>query len=170
VADAGPGILGRKTVECALILGQMCMVDEIKKPNQDTEVVVLYCQHGLCDEAKASAWSEQADGLSVRAIMMPCSSKIEVHYILRILESGADAVEIVACPEKSCKFLVGSLRAEKRVEYVRGLLEKIGYTPERVGISRRLAQSPQELIELAKARADAVRPFGINPMKKGEQQ
>ena len=149
---------------------QMCMVDEIKELNQDTEVVVLYCQHGLCDEAKASAWSEQACGLSVRAIMMPCSSKIEVHYVLRILESGADAVEIIACPEKSCKFLVGSRRAEKRVEYLRGLLERIGYTPERVGISRRLAQSPQELIDLAKARADAVRPFGINPMKKGEQQ
>jgi len=166
----GYGIAGRNAVKCALILGQMCMVDELKKLNQDTEVVVLYCQHGLCDEAKASAWSEQACGLSVRAIMMPCSSKIEVHYILRILESGADAVEIVACPEKSCKFLVGSLRAEKRVEYVRGLLEKIGYTPERVGISRRLAQSPQELIVLAKARADAVRAFGVNPMKKGEQQ
>jgi coenzyme F420-reducing hydrogenase delta subunit len=100
--------------------------------------------------------------------MMPCSSKIEVAYILKILESGADAVEIVACPEESCKFLVGSLRAERRVEYIRGLLEKIGYTPERVGISRRLSQSPEELLGLARARAHAVRPFGINAMKEGE--
>jgi coenzyme F420-reducing hydrogenase delta subunit len=101
---------------------------------------------------------------------MPCSSKIEVSYILRILESGADAVEIVACPVESCKFLVGSLRAERRVEYIRDLLRKIGYAPERVGISRGLSQSPRKLIDLARARADAVRPFGINPMKKGELQ
>jgi coenzyme F420-reducing hydrogenase delta subunit len=85
-----------------------------------------------------------------------------------MLESGTDAVEVVACPEKSCKYLIGSLRAERRIEYVRGLLEKISYAPERVGISRKLSQSPEQLIDLARARADAIRPFGVNPMKKGE--
>jgi len=144
------------------------MSDICQRPDQELEVVVLYCQHALCEEAKGSGWSQQTGGLSVRAIMMPCSSKIEVAYILRILESGADAVEIVACPEKSCKFLVGSLRAGRRVEYIRGLLEKIGYGPERVGISRRLSQSPEELLHVARTRADAVRPLGTNPMKKGE--
>ena len=99
--------------------------------------------------------------------MMPCSSKIEVPYVLKILESGADAVEIVACPEKSCQYLVGSLRAEKRVEYIRGLLKKIGYASERVGITRKILQTPEELIKLAEIRADEVRPLGINPMKKG---
>lgn len=138
--------------------------------DQDPQVVVLYCQHGICEQAKASAWSQNARGVSVRAVMMPCSSKIEVPYILKILESGADAVEIVACPEKSCKLLTGSLRAEKRVEYIRDLLKKIGYCPERVGISRKLAQKPDELIEIAGNRADAVRPLGANPMKIGENK
>ena len=144
------------------------MTDKPQQADRDLEVVVLYCQHSLCDEAKGSAWSQQIEGLSLRAVMMPCSSKIEVAYVLRMLESGADAIEIVACPEESCKFLVGSLRAERRIEYIHGLLEKIGYTPERVGISRRLSQSPEELLDLARARADAARPFGMNPMKKGE--
>jgi len=48
------------------------------------------------------------------------------------------------------------------------ILEKIGYEPERVGISRKLSQTPEKLIKIAKARADAVRPLGINPMKKGK--
>ena len=144
------------------------MSNRPQQPDQDPEVVVLYCQHSLCDQAKGSAWSQQTVGLSVRAVMMPCSSKIEGPYILRILESGGDAVEIFACPERSCKFLVGSLRTEKRIEYIRGLLERIGYAPERVGISRKLSQSPERLIELARARAEAVRPFGINLMKEGE--
>jgi coenzyme F420-reducing hydrogenase delta subunit len=153
-----------------LEFGKAYMSNKSQQPDQDLEVVVLYCQYSLCDEAKGSAWSQHAGGLSVRAIMMPCSSKIEVAHILRILESGADAVEIVACSEESCKFLVGSLRTERRVEYIRGLLGKIGYAPERVGISRRSSQSPEELLDLARARADAVRPFGINPMKEGELQ
>ena len=146
------------------------MSNRAQQGEQGPEVVVLYCQHGICDQAQASAWSQEADGLSVRAVMMPCSSKIEVPYVLKILESGADAVEVVACPEKSCKLLTGSLRAEKRVEYIRGLLKRIGYSPERVGISRKLSQKPDELMKIAAARADAVRGFGANPMKTGEQQ
>ncbi len=146
------------------------MSNRAEQSKQGPEVVVLYCQHGICEDAKASAWSQEAEGFSIRAVMMPCSSKIEVPYILKILESGTDAVEVVACPEKSCKLLTGSLRAEKRVEYIRGLLEKIGYAPERVGISRKLAQKPDELMKIAQARADAVRPLGNNPMKTGEQQ
>ena len=146
------------------------MSNGAQQGEQGPEVVVLYCQHGICDQAKGSAWSQEADGLSVRAVMMPCSSKIEVPYVIKILESGVDAVEIVACPEKSCKFLTGSLMAEKRVEYIRGLLKKIGYAPERVGISRKLSQKPDELIKIAAARADAVRPLGNNPMKTGEQR
>ena len=133
--------------------------------NQDCEIVLLYCQHCLGGEAKDSTWSLKARGLSIRAIMMPCSSKVEVPYVLKILEAGADGVEIIACPEQSCKFLVGSLRAEKRIEYIRGLLEKIGYVGERVGISRKLSQSPEELLEIAKVRAEAVRNLGLNPMK-----
>jgi F420-non-reducing hydrogenase iron-sulfur subunit len=150
------------------------MSNRAEQAKPGLEIVVLYCQHGICEDAKASAWFQapggEAEGFSIRAVMMPCSSKIEVPYILKLLESGADAVEVVACPEKSCKLLTGSLRAEKRVEYIRGLLEKIGYSPERVGISRKLAQKPDELIKSAKARAAAVRPLGDNPMKTGEQQ
>jgi len=146
------------------------MSDRAEQNEQSLEIVVLYCQHGICDDAKASAWSQEAEGFSVRAVMMPCSSKIEVPYILKILESGADAVEIVACPEKSCKLLTGSLRAEKRIEYIRGLLESIGYWPERVGISRKLSQKPDELMKIARARAAEVRPLGNNPMKTGEKK
>ena len=143
------------------------MCSNSQNSGQDPEVVVLFCQRSLCDEERLCALSQQTSGFSLRTKMMPCSSKVEVPYILRILESGADAVEIVACPEKSCQYLVGSLRAEKRVEYIRGLLKKIGYASERVGITRKILQTPEELIKLAEIRADEVRPLGINPMKKG---
>lgn len=129
------------------------------------EVAVLYCQHGLCEEAKGSAWSQDVAGVSVTATMLPCSSKLEVPYILKILASGVDAVEIVACPENCCKFLIGSERAKKRIEYIHGLLESVGFEPERVGISRTLNQTSESLIEIAKARAEAVRGLCVNPMK-----
>ena len=145
------------------------MCSNTQNSGQDPEVVVLFCQRSLCNHESLYVLSQKTSGFSLSIKMMPCSSKIEVPYVLKILESGADAVEIVACPEKSCQYLVGSLRAEKRIEYIRGLLEKIGYAPERVGISRKILRSAEELINLAEARADAVRPLGANPMKSSDK-
>jgi F420-non-reducing hydrogenase iron-sulfur subunit len=102
--------------------------------------------------------------------MMPCSSKIEVPHILRVLEQGVDGVEVAACPESKCHFLVGSLRAEKRVDYTRRLLDEIQIGAERLGISRGTGLSAKKLMGLAERRAEAVKTLGPNPMKKGDIQ
>ena len=101
--------------------------------------------------------------------MMPCSSKVEIPHVLRILEQGADGVELVACPQDRCRFLVGSLRAEKRIERASGLLDEIRMGGARLGLSRRAKLAAEDLVALAAARAEAVRPLGPNPMKKGEE-
>jgi F420-non-reducing hydrogenase iron-sulfur subunit len=144
-------------------------------PVFEPEIVVLYCQR--CVQTRTGETSadieveaEHALGFSVQPVMMPCSSKIEVPYILKILERGADAVEVVACPADECRFLVGSLRAEKRIDYVRGLLDEIRVGADRVGISRGPGLSAQDLIELAAERAEKTKALGPNPMKKGGTQ
>jgi coenzyme F420-reducing hydrogenase delta subunit len=136
----------------------------------EPEIVVLYCQRCVRKEADVEVEADRASRFSVRPVMMPCSSKIEVPYILKILERGADAVEVVACPADGCQFLVGSLRAEKRIDYVRGLLDEIHVGAERVGISRGPGLSAQDLIDLAAKRAEKVKSLGPNPMNKGDVQ
>jgi coenzyme F420-reducing hydrogenase delta subunit len=86
---------------------------------------------------------------------------------LKILEQGADGVELVGCPKDKCRFLVGSLQAEKRVQRASGLLDEIRMGGERLGLTRAQKLSVQELLDLANARAKAVIPLGRNPMKKG---
>lgn len=112
--------------------------------------------------------SNRISGFRLRSVMMPCSSKIEVPYILKILERGADAVQVIACPVNKCRFLIGSSRTVKRIEYVRSLLEQIDIGAERVGISIVSGLSAEKLVGLAAERAEAVEPLGANPMKKGE--
>jgi len=134
----------------------------------DPEIVVLYCQHCVAQDAHVAVAAEQVRGLTVRPTLMPCSSKVEVPHLLRILEQGADGVELVACPEAKCRFLVGSLKAEQRVSRARGLLEEIRMGGQRLGFSRKEKLSAEALLDLAEARAVAVKPLGPNPMKKGE--
>lgn len=143
------------------------MSDNKKQADFEPEVVMLYCRNCIRDDADITAGADRVSGFTVRAVAMPCSSKAVVPHMLRILENGADAVQVVACPENRCRHLVGSCRAKKRIDYARGLLEKIQIGAERIGLSRAQNLAEDQLFELAGARADAVRTLGPNPMKKG---
>ncbi len=131
----------------------------------EPEVVVLYCQYSVARDADIPAAEKQATGFKVRYILLPCSSKVEVPHLLKILEKGADGIEVVGCPDKVCRFLVGNVRAEKRVDYARGLLDQIGMGADRLAMSRAEAMSGGDILKLAESRADAVRELGPNAMK-----
>jgi coenzyme F420-reducing hydrogenase delta subunit len=96
---------------------------------------------------------------------MPCSSKIETGYLLKLIEQGADGVEVIACPGRKCQFIVGSARAEGRVEFASILLEEAGMGSDRIGIKHRNGLTANEIMNIAEERANAVRPLGQNPMK-----
>jgi len=132
---------------------------------RDPEIVVLFCQQSVARTVALADSYRHLPGLKVRLVVLPCSSNVEVRQIVKILESGADAVQIVACPESACRFLVGSNKAERRVEYVRRLLEEIDFGPERVGIVRGANLSADQLIEAARERAARIRDLGLNPMR-----
>ena len=68
----------------------------------------------------------------IRKVALPCSGKLEVSFLLKALEDGADAVAIFGCPEGECHYLVGSTRAKNRVRYARKILGDIGLEEERV--------------------------------------
>ena len=67
----------------------------------------------------------------VKAIQMPCSSMTKDVYILKAFEAGADAVIVLVCPEDDCRYAEGSIRAKKRVQWVRDLLDEIGMDGKR---------------------------------------
>jgi F420-non-reducing hydrogenase iron-sulfur subunit len=133
-------------------------------------VVVLYCGQCVAGGDGVAPAMERVRGCSARAAMMACSSQVEVSHVLKILESGADAVEVVACAPESCRSLVGSTRAERRIQYARTLLERVQLGAERVGITRKMRATAADLADAAAARAEAVRGLGPSPMRKGVGQ
>ena len=128
-------------------------------------IVLLYCQHVAANQPDAASRFESAGGFTVRPILMPCSAKVEVPHILRVLEQGADGVEVVTCPEGKCRSLVGNVMAEKRIAHARRLLDQAGLGAERIGLSRGEGFSVEDLSRLARERAAAAMSRGPNPMK-----
>jgi coenzyme F420-reducing hydrogenase delta subunit len=131
----------------------------------DLEITVLYCGRGLEEGGYVSEETKQGAGFRARFVMMPCTGKVEVGYLMKLIEKGVDGVQIVGCPEKMCRFLVGSNRAEKRVRFAGALLEEAGIGSARLGMARVQGLSVDQMMALAQERAEAVRPLGQNPMK-----
>ena len=131
----------------------------------EPDVVVLYCQNCVAEGLEMAEVSKMVSGFKARFEVMPCSSKVEASHVLKLLETGVDGVAVVGCPEKRCRFLVGSTMAEKRIEYARGLLDEIRMGADRLGMERADGLSATQLAEIAERRAAAVRVLGPNPMK-----
>lgn len=136
-------------------------------PGFAPEIVVLYCRQTLDAEAKPPEGTRQGDGFSARLVVLPCSSKMEGYQMLKLLERGVDGVQLVACPEKACRFLVGNNRAERRVAHARGLLAQAGMDEARLELSRAAELTLNDLMNLAGRHAGRIKDLGPNPMKGG---
>jgi F420-non-reducing hydrogenase iron-sulfur subunit len=141
------------------------MNERVEKNGFEPDIVILFCQHCVVPDAEPVDSIRRMPGFTARNIIMPCSGKLESRQLVKLLENGADGIQIVGCPDHSCRFLVGSNRAERRVEYVRQILAEIDFGPERVGIVRETGLTGEGLMALGAARADKVRPLGPSPMK-----
>jgi F420-non-reducing hydrogenase iron-sulfur subunit len=89
-------------------------------------ITVFYCFNAFPDI------NEQDDDQEVRSISMPCSGMTRDVVILKAFEAGADAVIVLGCPEGTCHYLQGNLRARKRVAAVKKLLDEIGLDGRRL--------------------------------------
>ena len=103
---------------------------------------------------------------NVKIIKVPCTGRVDIIHILKALESGADGVFLAGCLEGECHFLKGNLRARKRVEHVKELLEEAGIGGDRVAMYNLSSAQGQRFAEIAKEMTEKVRELGPNPAKK----
>jgi F420-non-reducing hydrogenase iron-sulfur subunit len=96
------------------------------------EVAIFYCQHQTDRMMQILRTFDGSAAPKIRKVALPCSGKLEVSFLLKALENGANAVAIFGCPEGECHYLVGSTRAKNRVRYARRILGDIGLEEERV--------------------------------------
>ena len=95
--------------------------------------IVAFCCHYCAYAAADLAGSMRLEyPQSIKVIELPCSGKLDVLYVLRAFEDGADGVMVAGWLEGDCHYLEGNLNARRRVEYVQKLLEDIGLEGRRI--------------------------------------
>jgi F420-non-reducing hydrogenase iron-sulfur subunit len=122
-------------------------------------ITVFYCINTLFEEVSLLTGSE--NNYELKTVKLPCSGMVKDVFLLKAFEAGADAVVVLVCPEEQCRFVQGSIRARKRVEWVQNLLDEIGLSGRRLSIlnlSPGGRASSTEIISKALADLDELGP------------
>lgn len=138
---------------------------DVKQTGNTPRIVVVYCRNAVSSAAELLEGPYTAKGYHAYFAALPCSSKIEPSYALKILADGADGLLVVACPVGHCRNLVGNVRAEKRINYARSLLNKAKMGAERLTLERGENLTEKDLLALAQSRLGPLKILGPNPMK-----
>ncbi len=103
---------------------------------------------------------------NVKIVKVPCTGRVDTLLVLKAFESGVDGVYLAGCLEGECHFLKGNLRAKKRVQYLKGLLEEVGLGSGRIEMYNMSSSQGPRFAEIAREMTEKIRALGPNPAKK----
>ena len=106
---------------------------------------------------------------NIRIINVPCTGRVDILHLLKAIEDGADGAYVVGCLEGDCHYLTGNLKARKRVEYVKKLLEEMGIEPERVEMYNLSAAQGPKFAEFAREFTTRIQKLGPSPVGSGKK-
>ena len=102
---------------------------------------------------------------TIRVVRVPCTGKVDILHILRAFEKGADGVYVVGCMEGDCRFNSGNLRAKKRVQAAREVLDTVGIGGERVNMFNLSSGEGPKFAQYAEEMTERIKGLGPNPVK-----
>lgn len=97
---------------------------------------------------------------NVKIIKVPCTGRVDVIYLLKALEQGADGVFVSGCLLGDCHYLSGNYRATKRMAYVKDLIGRIGMNPERVEMYYNSSAMGPQFAQCCRDFTDRIRKLG----------
>ena len=101
---------------------------------QEPVVVGFLCHWCAYRAADLAGLTRTPLPASLHAVRVLCSGRVDPDLVLKTLAWGADGVLVVGCHPGGCHSVDGNLKAARRVELLRPLLEQLGLQRERVEV------------------------------------
>ncbi len=133
---------------------------------RDLKIYIFCCTNSI-DLEELTAYCSQSGQGHLQLVGLPCSGKVDVPYLIKAFETGADGAVIVTCKIEECTYLEGNLRAVKRGEAVDKLLEEIGYGTGRMEVIQ-FSDGPEQILREVAAFRDKVN--ALPPIKSNSEE
>ena len=131
-----------------------------QEKGESVRLVAFCCENSAFDSARLASLMGLPLPEGLELVRVPCAGRVDVHYLLKALEAGADGVMIIGCHHESCKSITGSSLAKKRIEIIRDALEGVGLEKERVRFEGCAPGMGWEVSEIAKKAEHVIRELG----------
>ena len=136
----------------------------------DPEIIAFCCNY-CAHSAAALAGSQRLQyPAGVRIISTPCTGKLEMEHVLDAFEKGIDGILIVGCLEGDCHFVEGNLRARKRTDRIRSILDEINLGAERLKMVNLSDVMASQFVQYMKEAVETIRALGPNPLRNSKQK
>ena len=116
-----------------------------------------WCSYAGADLAGTTRVKYRAD---VRVVRVPCSGRVDVSFVMKAFERGADAVIVGGCHPGDCHYVTGNYTTRRRLFVLRELLGFLGIEPERLQVSWCSASEGAKWAEVVEETCDIIDRLG----------
>ena len=97
---------------------------------------------------------------NVRLIRLMCSGRLDPTFVLKAFASGADGVVITGCWPADCHYRIQNVKALRRFELLRRVLQDLGIEPARFQRVYASAAEGRQLADAFTRIVEELRPLG----------
>ena len=132
----------------------------------EPEIVAFCCHYCAYAAADLAGVMRLQYPTNIRIFKLPCSGTIDVLYILNAFEHGADGVFVAGCLKGGCHFIEGNIRAERRIERAKDILDEIGLGRDRLEMFFMSSSEGPRFAEVAREMTEKINELGPSPIKR----
>jgi coenzyme F420-reducing hydrogenase delta subunit len=107
------------------------MAENLASKEWEPKIVAIVCNWCTYAGADLAGISRIQYPPNVRIIRVPCTGRINPFYIVKALQSGADAVLVSGCHPGECHYISGNLVARRKFATLKSFLNYVGVEGDR---------------------------------------
>jgi len=134
----------------------------------DPRILIFTCNWCSYAGADLAGTSRLQYPPNARVIRTMCSGRIDPLFVLEALRDGADGVIVTGCHPGDCHYVKGNFRAEKRFQFLKMALKKVGVEEDRVRLAWISAGEGEKFSLLVSDMVKKVKELGPSPFKSSE--
>jgi coenzyme F420-reducing hydrogenase delta subunit/ferredoxin len=126
----------------------------------EPRIVAFVCKWCTYAGADLAGTSRMTYAPNVRTLMLPCTGRIDVSFVVRAFLQGADGVIVSGCHPGDCHYTAGNYRARRRWILFRDLLDTLGVDLSRFDLAWISAAEGAKWVKTIQTFTDRVKKLG----------